>query len=51
VLYDRLLQYGRFPDRPVASGGPLQALAATGHGPPRFRKTIPDWFNTEAKKP
>jgi tRNA G18 (ribose-2'-O)-methylase SpoU len=56
VLYDRLLQHGRFPDRPVASRGPLQALPATGHGPPRFRKTIPDWlrpigFHTSAKKP
>lgn len=32
VLYDRILQHGRFADRPVASGGP-----------PRFRKTVPDW--------
>src|ERR1700761_99005 len=51
VLYDRLLQHGRFADRPVGSGGPVEALAATGHGPPRFRKTIPDWINAQAKKP
>ncbi len=56
VLYDRVLQHGRFPDRPVGSRGPLQALAPTGHGAPRFRKTIPDWLrpigvHTDAKKP
>ncbi len=44
VLYDRLLQHGRFADRPVASGGPAQALpAAEGHGDPVFRRHIPDW--------
>jgi tRNA G18 (ribose-2'-O)-methylase SpoU len=56
VVYDRLLQHGRFPARPVGSGGPLQALPPTGHGAPRFRKNIPDWlrpvgFQTDAKKP
>jgi tRNA G18 (ribose-2'-O)-methylase SpoU len=56
VLYDRLLQHGRFPGRPVGSRGPLQALPPTGHGAPRFRKTIPDWLrpvgvHTVAKKP
>jgi tRNA G18 (ribose-2'-O)-methylase SpoU len=47
VLYDRLLQHGRFADRPVGS----RAKAATapvagggGHGPPRFRRNIPDWL-------
>jgi len=44
VLYDRLLQHGRFADRPVGSRGPVEALVATGHGPPRFRRTIPDWL-------
>lgn len=45
VLYDRLLQHGRFAERPVAAGGPAEALAAaSGHGAPRFRKTIPDWM-------
>jgi tRNA G18 (ribose-2'-O)-methylase SpoU len=45
VLYDRLLQHGRFADRPVGSmthAAPLPA--ASGHGPPRFRATLPDWF-------
>ena len=44
VLYDRLLQHGRFADRPVGSRGPVEALPPTGHGPPRFRRTIPDWL-------
>src|ERR1700712_2796752 len=50
VLYDRLLQHGRFAERPVGSGGPVEKLAAsgprtTGHGAPRFRKTMPDWLH------
>lgn len=46
VLYDRLLQHGRFPERPVASGGPAPetAAAAQSHGPPRFRGTRPAWL-------
>jgi tRNA G18 (ribose-2'-O)-methylase SpoU len=45
VLYDRLLQHGRYADRPVASGGPVAVLPpATGHGDPRFRRTVPDWL-------
>jgi tRNA G18 (ribose-2'-O)-methylase SpoU len=51
VLYDRLLQHGRFAERPVGSGGPLETLSASRHGAPRFRKTIPDWLHTDAKKP
>jgi hypothetical protein len=51
VLYDRLLQHGRYADRPVGSRGPIQALPATGHGAPRFRKTIPEWLRADAKKP
>jgi tRNA G18 (ribose-2'-O)-methylase SpoU len=54
VLYDRLLQHGRFADRPVGSRGPVEALGPTGHGPPRFRRTIPDWLTPadgNAKKP
>jgi tRNA G18 (ribose-2'-O)-methylase SpoU len=44
VLYDRLLQHGRFAERPVASGGPTEALPEPqGHGPPVFRRHIPDW--------
>ena len=45
VLYDRLLQHGRFAERPVAAGGPTEALpAAEPHGAPRFRRTVPDWL-------
>jgi len=45
VLYDRLLQHGRFADRPVAAGGPGAALPSPdGHGDPRFRRTMPDWL-------
>jgi tRNA G18 (ribose-2'-O)-methylase SpoU len=51
VLYDRLLQHGRFADRPVGTRGLVEALPATGHGPPRFRKTIPDWLHPDAKEP
>lgn len=32
VLYDRLIQQGRFPDRPVGPGGPLEALEPHVHG-------------------
>ena len=32
VLYDRLLQHGRFAERPVGSRGRVEVLAATGHG-------------------
>ena len=45
VLYDRLLQHGRFADRPVASGGPgAPAAPPAGHGHPVFRRTPPDWL-------
>ena len=48
VLYDRLLQHGRYADRPVASGGPAQPLQAPSpHGAPRFRRTVPDWLARE----
>jgi tRNA G18 (ribose-2'-O)-methylase SpoU len=44
VLYDRLLQYGRFPARPVGSLGPLTPVEVPEHGKPRFRQNIPDWM-------
>jgi tRNA G18 (ribose-2'-O)-methylase SpoU len=47
ILYDRLLQHGRFAERPVGAGGPREAPAPTshiGHGTPRFRRTVPDWM-------
>lgn len=44
VLYDRLLQHGRFAPRPVGSGGPVEALEEPrGHGDPVFRRHMPDW--------
>ncbi len=47
VLYDRLLQHGRFAERPVAAGGAAPASAPEHHGPPRFRRTRPDWLTRE----
>jgi tRNA G18 (ribose-2'-O)-methylase SpoU len=56
VLYDRLLQHGRFAERPVgsafastyASPGAPAAPDTAGHGAPRFRRTLPDWLKTTA---
>lgn len=45
VLYDRLLQHGRFADRPVKAGGaPAPPPPATGHGHPVFRRHRPGWL-------
>jgi tRNA G18 (ribose-2'-O)-methylase SpoU len=46
VLYDRLLQHGRFPERPVASGGASgpEPPGHCGHGPPVFRRSPPAWM-------
>jgi len=44
VLYDRLIQHGRFADRPVMSGGGGTAAAPAGHGHPVFRRNPPDWM-------
>jgi tRNA G18 (ribose-2'-O)-methylase SpoU len=44
VLYDRLLQHGRFAERPVGSEGKAAAQPAPrGHGAPHFRRNIPEW--------
>jgi len=44
VLYDRLLQHGRFAERPVGSlGSPTPLPAPGGHGNPRFRRNVPHW--------
>ena len=54
VLYDRLLQHGRFAERPVGSMATVaRPEATTGHGAPRFRRTVPDWLRTQPgmKKP
>jgi tRNA G18 (ribose-2'-O)-methylase SpoU len=50
VLYDRLLQHGRFAERPVGSTSvPTQiAEPRSGHGAPRFRRTRPDWVSDVA---
>lgn len=46
VLYDRLLQHGRFAERPVASGGPAAPRPDPApHGNPVFRRTVPDWLS------
>ena len=49
VLYDRLLQHGRFADRPVASGGGGKPPSRTGHGNPVFRRSVPGWFPSQDK--
>jgi tRNA G18 (ribose-2'-O)-methylase SpoU len=55
VLYDRLLQHGRFADRPVGSLASPEPAQAPRHGTPRFRRTVPDWVAQEraaaTKKP
>ncbi len=50
VLYDRLLQHGRFAERPVGSRGPAASLPVPSrHGPPRFRRNVPDWVAGETE--
>lgn len=49
VLYDRLLQHGRFAERAVGSMGLPQALPESNRGAPRFRRTIPDWLASGPK--
>jgi tRNA G18 (ribose-2'-O)-methylase SpoU len=43
VLYDRMLQHGRFAERPVASGGAAPMPPPSGHGDPVFRRFVPGW--------
>jgi len=51
VLYDRLLQHGRFAERPVMSGGAAVPLPAPAcHGPPTFRRTLPEWLQRRQKE-
>jgi tRNA G18 (ribose-2'-O)-methylase SpoU len=52
VLYDRLLQHGRFLPRPVAAGGPSPdaAPAKASHGQPKFRKRFPGWHEKANNK-
>lgn len=52
VLYDRMLQHGRFADRPVGSMGEPHAIAApSSHGAPRFRRNVPDWMRPQKDRP
>jgi len=46
VLYDRLLQHGRFAERPVMPGGGGDAPERSGHGHPVFRRNKPVWMQT-----
>jgi tRNA G18 (ribose-2'-O)-methylase SpoU len=51
VLYDRLLQHGRFAERPVMSGGAAAPLPPPArHGPPTFRRTPPAWLRRRPKE-
>jgi len=44
VLYDRMLQHGRFADRAVGSLTAPEPQSEPGsHGPPRFRRNVPGW--------
>jgi tRNA G18 (ribose-2'-O)-methylase SpoU len=38
VMYDRLISFGRFGQRPVAPGGPAEPVPEHVHGRPVFRK-------------
>jgi tRNA G18 (ribose-2'-O)-methylase SpoU len=53
VLYDRLLQHGRFADRPVMSGGPTEPPPPppAAHGPPVFRRNVPAWVKRARDEP
>jgi tRNA G18 (ribose-2'-O)-methylase SpoU len=44
VLYDRLLSTARFAERPVSSEARPKPRDPARFGPPRFRRTLPDWF-------
>ena len=47
VMYDRLIQHGRFAERPVAAGGGGTLAPPERHGDPVFRKTVPDWLDRD----
>ena len=50
VLYDRLLQHGRFAERPVMSGGAAPLPPAPSHGDPVFRLRPPAWRGRRGEK-
>ena len=37
VMYDRMISLGRFAERPVRAGGPIQAVAEHVHGKQLYR--------------
>lgn len=52
VLYDRLLQHGRFAERPVGSMTVAERVVRPGrHGDPRFRSHVPDWLTAAPDPP
>lgn len=40
VMYDRLLNLGRYPARPLTPGAPLEELPEHAFGPPRLRRQL-----------
>jgi tRNA G18 (ribose-2'-O)-methylase SpoU len=40
VMYDRTISQGRFAPRPVATGGPVEAVPEHVHGDPKFRADV-----------
>ncbi len=40
LMYDRLISYGRFPPRPVRTGGPTEKPPPHVHGDVRFRRHL-----------
>ena len=38
TMYDRMISRGRFPDRPVKPGGPMEMLPVHAHG--NYRRKI-----------
>jgi len=51
VLYDRMLQHGRFAERPVASGGAAPVPPAASHGAPLLRRHRPTWAGPAENDP
>ena len=47
VMYDRLVSRGRFPARPVAPGGPKEALPPHVHGGPILRRKGMEKFRSD----
>jgi len=40
VMYDRIMSLGRYPNRPVTPGGPIEPLAEHVHGDPVIRNPM-----------